>query len=374
MRPVACSLRRRYAAARSLECPRGAHVRAHITRCAGKSGRQEDFPVATVAVAVLFVVGLAVTLASSELFARGLTRLGTKLHFSEGLLGLLAALGADSPELSSAVIALLAGAGSVSVGVIVGSNLFNLAALLGLSAVVAGGVRIRRGPLLLDATVGLLALAVSAAMVAGVLPPAAAAVIVIAAVGVYVLILAGEHVRLPRLRALLASAPHGLVEVAYESDHDRPRSRHESWIPVALIPLALAGVIGGSFAMVHSALIAGPRLHISTAVLGTIILAALTSLPNLWVALHFARTDRGTALFSSAMNSNTINLIGGLIIPAIFIGLSSARGSLPYFGWLVDLTLLAVLAPIPRSRLSRTAGAAIIGIYLVFVVLRIAGV
>src|SRR5260370_21940173 len=78
--------------------------------------------------------GLAVTLASSELFARGLTRLGTKLALSEGLLGLLAALGADSPELSSAVIALLAGAGSVGVGVVVGSNLFNLAALLGLSA------------------------------------------------------------------------------------------------------------------------------------------------------------------------------------------------------------------------------------------------
>jgi Ca2+/Na+ antiporter len=147
-----------------------------------------------------------------------------------------------------------------------------------------------------------------------------------------------------------------------------------SWVPVLLLPVALAGVVGGSFAMVHAALAAGPWLHISRAVLGIVVLAALTSLPNLWVALHFARTDRGTALFSAAMNSNTINLVGGLIIPALFVGVGIAHGSLGYFGWLLDLTLLAVLAPLARSRLSRTTGAAIIAVYLVFVALKVAGV
>ena len=39
-----------------------------------------------------FVAGLAITLIASELMARGLTRLGTKAGFSEGLLGLLGAL------------------------------------------------------------------------------------------------------------------------------------------------------------------------------------------------------------------------------------------------------------------------------------------
>ena len=104
------------------------------------------------------------------------------------------------------------------------------------------------------------------------------------------------------------------------------------------------------------------------------VLAALTSLPNLWLALHFARANRGTALMSAAMNSNTINLLGGLVIPALFIGTGFARGSLGYFGWLLDLTLLAVLAPLARRRLSRTAGAAIIALYLIFAGLRVAGI
>jgi Ca2+/Na+ antiporter len=114
-------------------------------------------------------------------------------------------------------------------------------------------------------------------------------------------------------------------------------------------------------------------LHLSDAVLGTIVLAALTSLPNLWVALHFARTNRGTALFSSAMNSNTINLVGGLIAPAMLAGISGARGALPYFTWLVELTLLAVLAPLPRSRLSPLAGGVIIGLYVAFAAFTVFG-
>jgi cation:H+ antiporter len=321
-----------------------------------------------------FVIGLALTLASSELLARGLTRLGSRLGFSEGLLGLLAALGADAPELSSAVIAILAGAGDVGVGVVVGSNLFNLAALLGLSAIVARGVRIRRGPLLLDAGVGLAVMLAGALMVAGLASPAVVALVVLPLSLAYALTLAAPRRWLARIRPLLGSVPQSDVEVAYETTHDRPAVTHASWLPVLLLPIALVGVVGGTFAMVHAALIAAPWLHISRAVLGIVVLAALTSLPNLWVALHFARTDRGTALFSAAMNSNTINIVGGLIVPALFVGVGIARGSLGYFGWLLDLTLLAVLAPLPHRRISRTTGAAIIALYLIFVVLKVVGV
>jgi cation:H+ antiporter len=306
--------------------------------------------------------------------ARGLTRLGTKLGFSEGLLGLLAALGADSPELSAAVIAILAGAGDVGVGVVVGSNLFNLAALIGLSAIVAGGVRVRRGPLVLDAAVGLAVMLAAASMVAGLASPTSVAVIVLPLSAAYAIVLALPRRWLAGVHPLLAGLPENLIEVPYEVTHDQPMATHASWRPVLLLPVALAGVIGGSYAMVHAALASEPWLHLSRAVLGTVVLAALTSLPNLWVALHFARTNRGTALMSAAMNSNTINLLGGLVIPALFIGTGFARGSLAYFGWLLDLTLLAVLAPLPHRRLSRTAGVAIIAVYLIFAGLRVAGV
>ena len=119
----------------------------------------------------VFLVCLIATLVSSEVLVRGLTVLGSKLHLTEGFLGLLMALGADAPEITSAIAALLAGAADLGQGIVLGSNLFNLAMLLGLSAVLAGQIRIRRQGLLLDGTAALFTLLVVAAMLLGLLPP-----------------------------------------------------------------------------------------------------------------------------------------------------------------------------------------------------------
>jgi len=89
--------------------------------------------------------------------------------------------------------------------------------------------------------------------------------------------------------------------------------------------------------------------------------------------VHFARADRGTALFSSAMNSNSINLVGGLVIPALFVGTGAAMRAFADFGWLAVLTLLAVLAPLRQSSLNRIAGALIIGVYVIFVLRLVIG-
>jgi len=94
--------------------------------------------------ALLFLGGLVVTVASSVVLARELDRIGERLGFSEALLGIVTAIGADRPEISSAVVAIVAGHNDTGVGVVVGSNVFNIAALLGLSAVIAGSVRIHR--------------------------------------------------------------------------------------------------------------------------------------------------------------------------------------------------------------------------------------
>ena len=90
--------------------------------------------------ASLFLVSLAVTLAAARLFARRLDRLGVRFGFPEALIGLLTALAADGPEISSALYALIKGAHDVGVGVLVGSNGFNLAAMIGLSALLTGRV------------------------------------------------------------------------------------------------------------------------------------------------------------------------------------------------------------------------------------------
>ena len=85
----------------------------------------------TAALVALFVASLAVTLAAAGFFARRLDQVGLRLGLPETLLGLLTAVAADAPEVSSAVAALIKGKHSAGVGVVVGSNVFNLAAMIG---------------------------------------------------------------------------------------------------------------------------------------------------------------------------------------------------------------------------------------------------
>lgn len=90
---------------------------------------------------------------SSFIFSGSLERLKMRFHVSGGLLGMLAALGAATPEISSAVTALFVKQHDVGVGIIIGSNTFNLAALLGLCPLVAGRLPLRRQAIMFNGAI-----------------------------------------------------------------------------------------------------------------------------------------------------------------------------------------------------------------------------
>src|ERR1700684_4200515 len=95
-------------------------------------------------VAVIFALSVLLTLGAAGAFADRVDHLAPRLGLPEALVGLLTALAADAPEISSALVALAKGDKSVSLGVVLGSNAFNLAAMIGLSALLVGSVRIDR--------------------------------------------------------------------------------------------------------------------------------------------------------------------------------------------------------------------------------------
>jgi cation:H+ antiporter len=102
-----------------------------------------------------FLGGAVVSLATSWLLVSRLERVGERLGLSEALLGLVPALAADAPEVTAAVTAVASHQQRVGAGVVIGSNVFNLAALLGLGAVVAGRVSLHRKVVVLGGTVAI---------------------------------------------------------------------------------------------------------------------------------------------------------------------------------------------------------------------------
>ncbi|HXW80870.1 MAG TPA: hypothetical protein VEJ84_15315, partial [Acidimicrobiales bacterium] len=73
-----------------------------------------------------FLASAVVSLMASGQLVQALEHLGTHFGTPQVLLGLVAALAADGPELTTAITALLAGQHAVGLGVLFGSNVFNI--------------------------------------------------------------------------------------------------------------------------------------------------------------------------------------------------------------------------------------------------------
>ena len=306
----------------------------------------------------LFVASVVVTLAAAALFADRLDHIGPRVGLPEALTGLVTAFAADGPEISSALIALAHGEKQVSLGVVLGSNIFNLAAMIGVSAVLAGAVRLGRRALAIEGAMALLATIFGAGVITGVLSAWVAAVGLVATLVPYLLLIGrgAHHAGPPIVRA--AASP------------DDPAL----WRPIALATVAVVAIVLGALGMVHSAVGLGDRWSISAAIVGTLILAPLTSLPNAFTAIRLGVNHRGAALVSETLNSNTINLAVGVVVPALFISLSGVSGLVGFdLVWLVAMTSFALMLLGRRRGARRLGGAILIAMYLTFVAVHLAG-
>jgi cation:H+ antiporter len=326
---------------------------------------------------VVLLSGGALVLYASVRLTHGLDRLRELLGLSEGLLGLLTAIGANTPEIAAAVTALVSGAHEVGYGLVLGSNLFNLAGLLGLSAALIGKVEQDRVGLLLHGSVAVVTTLAAAGLVMGWFAPLWTLVALLAVMTPYVAVLALAPAplrRLPRPGAeALAASLYREGAGCLDEPSDAPGNWGPvNWGPVWMILPSLAAILGGSVEMVRSALRLGQVWHVPAAVTGALVLAALTGLPNVYAALRLARQGRGGAVVSETLNSNTLNLLIGITIPALVFGLGrGGSASVLEVWWLLVLTLVALLLMFCRSQLPRWGGAVIIALYLAFVAVRL---
>jgi cation:H+ antiporter len=322
------------------------------------------------AVAV-FVVGALVSLATSWILVTRLERVGDRLGFSEASLGMVAALAADTPEITASITAIAHHQQTVGAGVVLGSNVFNLAALLGLGAVAAGRIDLHRRVVVLGGTVAVSVGVACLLSVGGQVSAEAGLSVVLAVVLGYVALLAAHQsilscLHLPEtwsswLSGAIAEEESELEEAIRP---DRGTGRDAMTAVIALVVVVVASV-----AMEQGASALGTHFAVPEIVVGGLVLAAVTSLPNAVSAVYLARRGRGAAALSTALNSNSLNVAAGLLIPAVVIGLAkpSASGVL-VASWYLGLTVLTLLLAYVGRGLGRASGGVIIAAYLAFVV------
>ncbi len=144
------------------------------------------------------------------------------------------------------------------------------------------------------------------------------------------------------------------------------------WKPVALIVPAVGLIVLGSVGMVQSAVALADRWHVSKAIVGILVLAVLTSLPNAFTAIRLGLAGRGAALVTETIGSNSINLVGGILFPALVVGLAGRTGLVDFnFVWLLGMTCVALLLLSRTAGIGRRGGAALVALYAVFVAVQL---
>jgi len=305
---------------------------------------------------VLFIVGLGLLVLGAELLVKGASRLAVALGLSPLVVGLtVVSYGTSSPEMAVSGMAVSNGQTDLALGNVVGSNIFNVLFILGLSALVA--------PLL-----------VARQVVRREVP-----IMVAVAVALLLLGLDGGISRLDGV-LLLGSAVFYTAWTVRESrresaaerqqaEGEQPRRGGAMVLNVLLVLVGLGMLMLGSRWLVGGAMAMARALGISELVIGLTIVAGGTSLPEVATSVLAALRGERDIAVGNVVGSNIFNILAVL-------GLSATLSStgVPVSPAVLSFDLPVMLAvtfacvPIFLSGhvISRWEGAVFLGYYVAF--------
>ncbi|MBY0423727.1 MAG: calcium/sodium antiporter, partial [Parvularculaceae bacterium] len=247
--------------------------------------------------------GLVVLAIGAELLVRGASKLARRFGVSELLIGLtIVGFGTSTPELVSSIQAALAGSPGIAVGNVVGSNIFNILLILGISAVLAP-VHVARRGYFRDALVLFgSALAVISVSKTGVFSRETGFWFLLA-LGLYIIAAwAGER-----------EAP----EVVDAQEEARAARAAPAWLSIVFCVAGLALLVLGARSLVDGSVTLATRLGVSETVIGLTIVAAGTSLPELVTSLVAAMRGNTAIAYGNIVGSNIYNAFGILGVTAV---------------------------------------------------------
>jgi len=284
----------------------------------------------SVAAWALLVAGLVVLAAGAELLVRGASRLARRLGISPVVIGLtVVAFGTSAPELAVSVQSGLAGQADIGVGNVVGSNVFNVLAVLGLAAMIAPLVVQQElvrfeVPLVAGLSVLLLVMALD-----GRISPFDGLLLVggLAAYTAYV------------IRKSRREAASVLAEYAREFGGTAPGWLARLPVQIAFVSGGLGLLVLGATWLVQGAVSIARALEISEAVIGLTIVAFGTSFPELATSVVAAMRGERDIAVGNVIGSSVFNLLGIMGVAALV-----TPGGVPVSPTLVSFDIPVMIA------------------------------
>jgi len=308
---------------------------------------------------LMFLIGLGLLVAGADLLVRGASRLALSFGISPLVVGLtIVAFGTSAPEIAVSVGAVLEGKVDIAIGNVVGSNIFNILFILGVSALIVPlivHVQIIRQemPIMIGGSLLLLAFGIDGSL------SRIDAAILFGSLLAYTVFL----IRQSRAETRFAHDEY--------TEGVTPKGGWDSYwgVQLLLVAAGLALLMLGANLLVDAAVIFAKALGVSDLVIGLTIVSFGTSMPEVATSgMAAIRGERDIAV-GNVVGSNTFNLFGALGVSGLVAsdGLIMAPAILNFDIWVMIAVAVACL-PIflTGGKIARWQGAVLLGYYVAY--------
>lgn len=309
---------------------------------------------------LLLAAGLVLILLGANWLVDGSTSIARKTGMSEFVIGLtIVGIGTSTPEMVVSFISAFQGKSEMALGNVIGSNIFNILMILGITTLISP-IKMSRDNRVKDIPMNIL--------VTGIL-------LMIWFIHSVLGIGANEISRVEGALMLVAFAAYLWMMFRLGSDSNEEQSEegtktYSTGLSLLMILIGLGCLIGGGKLFVNSATYIAKALNLSEKFIAITIMAAGTSLPELATCIVAARKGRNQMALGNVLGSNIANIlmiVGGaaLISPLSLHAISIVDLSVLMVS---SLVLLASAYTIKKERIDRREGTIFILIEMIYMI------
>ena len=299
------------------------------------------------ALAIVFlIVGFVLLIKGADFFVDGASSIAGKLKVPSLIIGLtVVSMGTSAPEAAVSITSSIQGSNALSLGNVIGSNIFNLLMVVGISSVIL--------PIMSDSEILKRDMPVNIGLT----------------VLLFVLLLDGKLGRIDAAILLLAFAAYLfiLIRSAIKNKSEGEELKIYSWTKsIIFLVIGLAGVIGGGQLVVNGATTVATKLGMSETLIGLTIVAIGTSLPELVTSVIAAKKGNSGIAMGNVVGSCIFNLVFILGLAGIIKPMASNTELLIDTGILFGICLVMFLFAITGKKTNRTEGATCVVMYAAY--------
>ncbi len=299
---------------------------------------------------ILLIIGFVLLIKGADVFVDGASNVAYHYKVSTIVVGLtIVAIGTSAPEAAVSITASLAGSNAISLGNVVGSNIFNILGVIGISALIANlkvdKVLIKRDfPFLIISSIGLLLVAYLFGEISRI-------------IGAIFLILIAIYI-------------YRMVKQANENKENNGDNIVEAKISIPqcilYIVLGLAAVIIGSDLVVDSSSYIASLFGLSQALIGLTIVAIGTSLPELVTSITALKKGDHGIVIGNVLGSSIFNILFILGISSVIVPMPIEPKMLTDILIMTIITILGAIFARSEEEIDRKEGIVLIILFLIY--------